>query len=55
MPHITYGISMDVLTPEQQVVADMLEQSSQLSPGILYSFMIFEWCITKGMYSEAKE
>ena len=54
-PDIVYGVSLDALSPQQQVTANMLKDSSQLSPGILYPFMIFEWKSAKGLFSEAQD
>jgi hypothetical protein len=54
-PDIVYGVSLDALSPEQQVTANMLKDSSQLSPGILYPFMIIEWKSAKGLFSEAQD
>ena len=42
-PDIVYGVSLDALTPEQLITANKLIGSSQISPGILYPFLIFEW------------
>lgn len=54
-PDIVYGVSLGALTPEQQITANALMESSQLSPGILYPFMIFEWKSAKGLFSEAQD
>jgi hypothetical protein len=53
-PDIAYGISFDALSSEQRRIANMMVESSQLSPGILYPFLIFEWKSSKGLFSEAK-
>jgi hypothetical protein len=54
-PDIVYGVSFDALTPQQQVTANTLMDSSQISPGILYPFLIFEWKSAKGLFSEAQD
>jgi len=54
-PDIVYGISLDALTPEQLITANKLIESSQLSPGILYPFLIFEWKSAKGLFAEAHD
>jgi len=54
-PDIVYGISMEALTPEQLITANKLIESSQLSPGILYPFLIFEWKSAKGLFTEAQD